>query len=99
MKYVKKAKCQNESIIPEGLSCHSLRHSKAMELLDSKIELIHIRDFLGHKSVLTTERYARANPMFTFDAVKNAYKNITFNEIPIWEDNSELIDILKKYTK
>jgi site-specific recombinase XerD len=81
LKYLRMAKNINCSIIPEHLSCHSLRHSKAMQLLESKVELIHIRDFLGHKSVLTTEIYARTNPRYTFDAVKNAYKNITADNI------------------
>lgn len=99
MKYVKMARCKNEAIIPEGLSCHSLRHSKSIALLDAKTELIHIRDFLGHKSVITTERYARVNPKFTFEAIKHAYKKITSSEIPIWQENPELIAFLRKYTK
>lgn len=99
LKYVKKAKEKNPSVVPEHLSCHAIRHSKAMQLLESKIELIHIRDFLGHKSVLTTEIYARTNPKYTFEAVKNAYNNITADNIPAWEGNDELMAILKGLTK
>jgi len=76
-----------------------MRHSKAMELLESKVELIHIKDFLGHKSVLTTEIYARVNPKYTFEAVKNAYKNITTDEIPVWEGNNDLLAMLKNLVK
>ena len=82
-KYVKMATTINPSLVSEHLSFHAIRHSKAMELLESKVELIHIRDFLGHKSVLTTEIYARTNPTYTFEAVRNAYKNITADNIPI----------------
>ncbi len=98
-KYVNMAKEKDVKLIPEGLSCHSLRHSKAIELLESKVELIHIKDFLGHKSVITTEIYARVNPKYTFEAIKNAYKKITTDEIPIWEGNNELLDMLEKFTK
>jgi integrase len=70
-----------------------------MELLESKVELIHIKDFLGHKSVLTTEIYARVNPKYTFEAVKNAYKNITTDEIPVWEGNNDLLAMLKNLVK
>lgn len=99
MKYVKMAGKTNPSLIPDHLSCHAIRHSKAMQLLESKVELIHIRDFLGHKSVLTTEIYARVNPKYTFEAVKNAYKNITADDMPVWKDNDELIAMLKNLAK
>lgn len=99
MKYVKMAKGKSDALIPDNLSCHSLRHSKAMQLLESKVELLHIRDFLGHKSVMTTEIYARANPQYIFEAVKNAYKNITTDEVPVWEGNNELLAMLKGFVK
>lgn len=99
VKYVKMANKKNPSLIPDHLSCHAIRHTKAMHLLESKIELIHIRDFLGHKSVLTTEIYARMNPKFTFEAVKNAYKNITADNIPVWKGNNELMVMLKNLAK
>jgi site-specific recombinase XerD len=41
---------------------HSFRHSKSMHLLESGVNLLYIRDFLGHTSVTTTEMYAKANP-------------------------------------
>jgi len=99
IKYVKMANKENPSLVPCHLSCHAIRHSKAMYLLESKVELMHIRDFLGHKSVLTTEIYARINPKFTFEAVKNAYKNITAENIPVWKGNSELMVMLKNLAK
>jgi integrase/recombinase XerD len=70
-----------------------------MYLLESKVELMHIRDFLGHKSVLTTEKYARMNPKFTFEAVKNAYKNITTDNISAWKYDDEIMEMLKELTK
>ncbi|NOR33770.1 MAG: tyrosine-type recombinase/integrase [Bacteroidales bacterium] len=99
VKYVKIANKKNPSLVPDRLSCHAIRHSKAMFLLESKVELMHIRDFLGHKSVLSTEIYARMNPKYTFEAVKNAYKNITTDNIPVWKDNNELMVMLKNLTK
>lgn len=66
VKYIKIANKKNPSLVTDHLSCHAIRHSKAMNLLESKVELIHVRDFLSHKSVLTTEIYARMNPKFTF---------------------------------
>jgi len=99
VKHANMAKEKDMKLIPDSLSCHSLRHSKAMHLLESGIELIHIKDFLGHKSVITTEIYARVNPGYTFEAIKNAYKNITPNEIPVWERNNDLLIMLKELAK
>jgi site-specific recombinase XerD len=70
-----------------------------MALLDSNIQLIHIRNFLGHKSVLTTEIYARTNPKYTFEAVKNAYKNITSDHLPVWVGDDELMKMLKELSR
>lgn len=99
VKYAKLANKKDPSLVTDHLSCHTIRHTKAMHLLESKVELIHIRDFLGHKSVLTTEIYARMNPEYTFEAVKNAYKNITAVNIPAWEGNDELMEMLKYFAK
>jgi site-specific recombinase XerD len=99
VKYLKMANEKNPSMVIDHLSCHAIRHSKAMHLLESKVELIHIRDFLGHKSVLTTEIYARMNPKFTFEAVKNAYKNITVDNVPAWKGNNELMVMLTNLVK
>jgi integrase/recombinase XerD len=99
VKYVKIVQQKQPSLMLNPVSCHALRHSKAMQLLESKVELIYIRDFLGHKSVLTTEIYARANPKYTFEAIKNAYKNITADNLPIWDGNHELLTMLKKLAK
>jgi len=41
---------------------HILRHSKAMHMLENGVNLIYIRDFLGHSSITTTEIYAKCNP-------------------------------------
>jgi site-specific recombinase XerD len=40
-------------------SCHSLRHTFASNLLEEGAEIISIKEFLGHESITTSERYAR----------------------------------------
>ena len=40
-----------------------MRHSRAMHLLESGVNLIYIRDILGHTSIVTTEIYAKTNPI------------------------------------
>jgi site-specific recombinase XerD len=44
-------------------SCHSLRHTFASNLLEEGAEVISIKEFLGHESISSSERYARlSNP-------------------------------------
>ena len=50
-----------------------LRHSKAMHLLQSGVNLVYIRDLLGHADVSTTEIYARADERFKREALMLAY--------------------------
>lgn len=59
-KYVKKA--QEEGILQMSfpVTPHIFRHSKAVHMLHAGINLIYIRDFLGHVDCTTTEIYALA---------------------------------------
>jgi len=59
-KYVEPAR-KSSTIVPPKVKPHILRHSKAMHLLQAGVNLIYIRDFLGHVDVKTTEIYARAD--------------------------------------
>ena len=60
-KYVTIEKKNNPINFPITVSPHTFRHSKAMHLLESGVNLIYIRDFLGHSSVVTTEIYAKCS--------------------------------------
>jgi integrase len=47
-----------------------LRHTCASRLVQEGVNLEYIRKWLGHKSILTTQRYAKACPKNLQDAVK-----------------------------
>lgn len=64
-------------LYPSKLHPHMLRHSKAMHLLENGVNLIYIRDFLGHSSVTTTEIYARCNPELKRKYIEQAGNLIT----------------------
>lgn len=96
-KYFVKAKMVKPKVLPDKMSCHTLRHSKAMHLLQAGVNLVYIRDILGHVSVQTTEIYARADSKHKREALEKAYTNVNPKETPQWVDNPSIIDWLKKF--
>lgn len=62
--------------VPPRAHPHIMRHSKAMHLLDAGVNLVYIRDFLGHESVTTTEIYARASTEAKRRAIESVQQNI-----------------------
>lgn len=96
-KYATSARAENPIIVPDNISCHSLRHSKAMHLLQAGVNLVYIRDILGHVSVITTEIYARADSKQKRDALEKAYVEVNPNEEPMWLKDENLITWLKKF--
>lgn len=58
-KYLKIAKAQNPFCFRESrYSPHTMRHSTATHMLEAGVPLMAIKNFLGHVSVSTTQRYA-----------------------------------------
>lgn len=66
------AHAERPELVPEKISPHVLRHSKAMHLLENGVNPIYIRDILGHASIATTEIYAKANPEMKRRAIQAA---------------------------
>ena len=96
-KYVTMARKVNPDIIPEIVSCHSLRHSKAMHLLQAGVNLVYIRDILGHVSIQITEVYARADSKQKREAIRKAYQNVIPEIEPLWEKDKNLLQWLKSF--
>ena len=63
-KYVSVVMESSPGLIPISVTPHIVRHTKASHLLAEGVNLIYIRDLLGHSSVITTEIYASTNPEF-----------------------------------
>ncbi len=95
-KYVEQAKISAPELIPKSVSPHSLRHSKAMHLLQSGVNLVYIRDLLGHVDIKTTEIYARADSNMKRQALENAYKELKTNQSDsFWKEDQELLSWLQ----
>ncbi|MCD7850338.1 MAG: site-specific integrase [Parabacteroides sp.] len=95
--YADLARKEAPHLIPTRLSCHSLRHSRAMHLLQAGVNIVHIRDILGHVSIQTTHVYARADSKAKREALEKAYTDLNpnLNSDREWERNKDLRDWLR----
>jgi site-specific recombinase XerD len=94
-KYGDQARLIKPELIPEKMSPHPIRHSKAVSLLRAGVELIYIRDILGHVSVLTTESYVRIDSEMKRKALEKASGNVVNEKMPSWHEDKTLLDWLK----
>ena len=97
LKYAQAAREEDSNLIPLKISCHSVRHSKAMHLLQAGVNLVYIRDILGHVSIQTTEIYARANSKQKQEAIQKAYTAVSPDINPLWVNNDKLVEWLKTF--
>ncbi len=99
--YAHNARVLKPDLIPEKISPHTLRHSKAMHLFQSGVNMVYIRDILGHVSIQTTEIYARADSKQKREALEAAYTNIIPAQAnaSIWEKDSKLKEWLRNFAK
>ena len=67
-----------------------------MHLLHAGVNLVYIRDILGHVSVQTTEIYAKADSKLKREALEQSYISVNplTSSSPIWEDDKDLKDWL-----
>jgi len=94
-KYAESARKIDAKLIPAGITPHSLRHSKAMLMMKSGIDLICIRDFLGHRSVSSTEIYARIDNQQKLDAINKTSLAPDNDGLPSWQRDNGLLHWLE----
>ena len=73
-----------------------LRHSKAMHLLQAGVNLIYIRDFLGHVDLKTTEIYARADTEMKRKVIENVYPDLIDSSLPDCSKDKALLSWLSE---
>lgn len=99
--YANDVRIKHPGLLPDKISPHSFRHSKAIHLLQAGLNLIYIRDILGHASIKTTEIYARVDSKQKREALEKAYADITPDrpEKGEWETNPNIRTWLKRFTR
>ena len=94
-KYVQSAR-RSSTIVPPKVKVHMFRHSKAMHLLQAGVNLIYIRDFLGHVDIKTTEIYAKTDIETKRKAIENAYPDLIDSNLPDWSEDQALLSWLSE---
>jgi integrase/recombinase XerD len=84
---------------PRAVSPHVFRHTTAVHLLESGVEVNVIRAWLGHVSLETTNRYAEINLQMKAAALKTCEPPVTTSGIfprkPVWKDDLTLLNWLQ----
>jgi integrase len=62
-----------------------------MHLLQAGINLIYIRDLLGHVDISTTEIYARTDTELKRKALEKAYPDMVVTDLPQWNQDEGLL--------
>lgn len=80
---------------PKHVHCHMFRHSKAMHMLEAGINIVYIRDFLGHEDISTTMAYVKADNRLKNDAINAlAPKVADAIDLPDWNKDKTLLQFL-----
>ena len=95
-KYVSQAELDSDT---RKISPHVLRHTKAMHLLRAGVNMIYIRDFLGHVDISTTEVYARIDAEMKRKVFEEKVPNFTPNTTMPWEEDKDLLQWLTQFGK
>ena len=93
-KYVETASLECSSL-PNRVTPHIFRHSKAMHLLQANINLVYIRDILGRTDIRTTEVYVRADTEMKRQALEKTNQENVPEGLPSWQKDESLLGWLK----
>jgi site-specific recombinase XerD len=76
--------------LPDRLHAHQLRHARAMQMLRAGVPLPHIKEFLGHANIATTNIYASADNQMVREAIQKAAASAP-DLAPVWKGDDDLI--------
>jgi len=79
------------SAFPRRVTPHSLRHSKAIHLLQAGNPTVVIRDILGHADIQSTEIYARVDLEMKRRALEKAADTSRRPALPPWHRKPDLL--------
>jgi len=87
--------------IPEKVTPHIMRHTKAMHLAEANVNPIYIRDILGHADLSTIGVYVKSSMKMKKDALEKTaiISQAISEETSDWATDASTIEWLKNYGK
>lgn len=98
-KYVNSLRSRGINFSLDKISPHVFRHTKATHLRQVGVNLLFIKDFLGHEDISTTQIYASASFETTCEALEKANIGITIPAPVNHEIDNDLIEWLEHFNE
>jgi|APSaa5957512622_1039677.scaffolds.fasta_scaffold15199_3 integrase/recombinase XerD len=85
-KYVNIAGKTNKGILSKNVTPHTFRHTLAFHMIKAGVNIVTIKDFLGHEDINTTSQYIKIDNQMKANAIEkiNPFKNTVVE--PLWEN-------------
>jgi integrase/recombinase XerD len=94
-RYATKAAAIEPSLRGVRVTPHTLRHTTAMHLLQSGVELNVIRSWLGHASISTTNRYIEIDLAMKAKALQTCAPRCNQPDSPLWRSQPDILTWLE----
>jgi site-specific recombinase XerD len=95
-RHCERAKALCPSLVGKRLHPHSMRHSTAMHLLKSGVDLVTVSHWLGHASINTTHRYTAIDLEMKREAIARAEPPSTPPQTPgAWRQDLSILEWLE----
>lgn len=97
-KYINRIRKTETNLFKIKITNHTFRHSKAVHMLEAGVNIVYIRDILGHTSITITENYAKCSLELKKRELEKNYKTIQENVSYTENQKCDLIKWLKEIT-
>ena len=94
-KYCKIAGKNKPTLAGKRLHPHSMRHSTAVHLLKSGVDIVTISHWLGHASINTTNRYASIDLDMKREAINKIELTANSKVIASWRSDASILKWLE----
>jgi site-specific recombinase XerD len=95
-RHCERAKATCPSLVGKRLHPHSMRHSTAIHLLKSGVDLVTVSHWLGHGSINTTNRYTAIDLEMKREAIARAEPPYQHPQMPGgWRQDDSILDWLE----